>query len=72
MLKPLILAWIWIQIRALEATAQGQQEVIELLRDQETLDKVCVANLTTLAEIDRLKAEYRRVRRGNGLRPVGV
>lgn len=58
---------LWLQIRALEATAQGQADVLHLVTGEQR-ERVKWAHMNTLAEITRLKAEYRRIRRGAGVR----
>jgi len=62
--------FLWIKIRALEATAQGQQDVLALVSDTERRGRIQVAHMGTLAEITRLKSEYRRLQRGAGIRAI--
>lgn len=59
---------IWIQIRALEATAQGQQDMLALVSDESSRNRIVIAHLSALAKIDGLKAEYRRIHRGAGVK----
>lgn len=59
---------LWFQIRALEASAQGQVDVLRMPLAEEYRGKVFKSHMNTLAEITRLKAEYRRIKRGNGVR----
>lgn len=62
--------WLTAQLRAVQATAQGRQDVLLLPLHHETRQRVALALASSLAEIDRLKAEIRRVERGAGLRSV--
>lgn len=62
--------WLTAQLRAVQATAQGRQDVLLLPLHHETSQRVALALASSLAEIDRLKAEIRRVERGAGLRSV--
>lgn len=63
---------LWFHIRALEATAQGQMDALPLVRCEETRCKIAFAHMRVLVEIDRLKAERRRIKRGNGIRAVCI
>ena len=60
------LAIVWFQIRAMEATIQGQMDVIPLLRGEQR-DRVIFAHKAAEAELCRLKAKYRKLCRGNGI-----
>jgi hypothetical protein len=62
--------FLWLKIRALQITAQGQQDVLHLVADTATRERIQLAHINTLAEIDRLKAQRRRLLRGNGIRAV--
>ena len=64
------LLFIWLQIRALEATVAGQTDVLPLIQDPETAARVTMAREGYLSEIIDLKAEWRRLRRGEGVRRV--
>ena len=64
--------WLLIQIRCLEATAQGQQDVLPLIADADRRDRITLSHLNTLAAIDALKAQRRRLRRGGGVRALGA
>lgn len=61
-----------IQIRCLEATAQGQQDVLPMIADPDRRDRITLAHLNTLAAIDALKAKRRRLQRGTGIRGLQV
>ena len=67
MLK-LKLAVMWLQIRALQINADGQVKCLAIVSDRERYAAMKISNETTLAEITRLKAEYRRIKRGHGIR----
>lgn len=56
-----------IRLHELRITATGQEQCLAIVRDAETLNRITLAHLNTLAEIDRLAAEHRRLQRGNGL-----
>jgi hypothetical protein len=62
--------FLWLKIRALQITAQGQQDVLHLVIDPATRERIQLAHLNTLAEIDRIKAQRRRLLRGSGIRAV--
>ena len=62
--------FLWLKIRALQITAQGQQDVLHLVVDPATRERIKLAHINTLAEIDRLKAQRRRLLRGNGIKAV--
>lgn len=64
--------WLLIQIRCLEATAQGQQDVLPLITDADLRDRITLSHLNTLAAIDALKAQRRRLQRGHGVRRLQV
>jgi hypothetical protein len=52
--------WLWFQIRALEATIYGREEVMLLVNDRMTLANMDFAQLVAHAELRRLKQEYAR------------
>ena len=54
-MKKLIL---WFQIRALEATLDGQSLALELVRDAETINRIIIAQIATRKEWHRLRGEY--------------
>ena len=62
--------FLWLKIRALQITAQGQQDVLHLVVDPATRERIQLAHINTLAEIDHLKAQRRRLIRGNGIKTV--
>ena len=64
MIRRLLLA---IHIRCLEATADGRTQVLALVADPATRERMLLAQANLLLEITRLKREYRRVVRGGGL-----
>jgi hypothetical protein len=67
-MKRLLLISLWIQIRALEATADGQSVTLHLVAETDTRHRLQMRHVELLAEITRLKSEYRRIKRGNGIR----
>lgn len=52
--------WLWFQIRALEATIYGREEVMLLVNDRLTLANMDFAQTIAYAELRRLKQEYAR------------
>ena len=68
MTRLLSLIIIAIQLYDLRITAYAQEECLACVKDDDTLNRITMAHLTTLAEIDRLAAEKRRLQRGKGLR----
>lgn len=61
---------LWLRIRALQAFAQGQIDTMPLVCCEETRSRMSLAHINTLAEIDRLKAERRKLLRGSGIQAV--
>ena len=61
---------LWFRIRALEAFAQGQQDTLALVADVETRQRMTFQHMNVLAEITRLKAERRRIKRGAGISAI--
>ncbi|MFM7010865.1 MAG: hypothetical protein ACKO0Z_16340 [Betaproteobacteria bacterium] len=57
---------LWFQIRAQEAFIQGQIDTLPLLRG-EVRNRAYIAHKNAEAELLRLKSEYRRIKRGNGI-----
>ena len=55
------LVWLTIQIRCLEATADGRTQVLKMVADRPTRGAMLLAQATLLLEITRLKREYRRL-----------
>ncbi len=66
-MKTITLLIITFQLYALRVTAYGQEECLACVADVETINRITMAHLNTLAEIDRLEAQKRRIQRGNGL-----
>ena len=66
-MKTITLLILTFQLYALRVTAYGQEECLACVTDADTLNRITLAHPNTLAEIDRLEAEKRRVQRGNGL-----
>lgn len=64
------LFWLWVQIRALEAFAQGQQDTLALVADGETRHRMKMRHANVLTEITRLKAERRKIQRGSGISAI--
>ena len=65
-----------LQIRALEATAQGQQEVLSLLawssQDHEQWVRINMRHQATKLEIIQRKAEWRRIKYCRGIQALVV
>lgn len=66
------LIWLRLQIMALQATAQGQLDALPMIRCEETRNRIILAHLNALAEIDRMETEFRRVSRGRGIQSLAV
>lgn len=69
-MKTIKLFFLWLQIRALEAFAQGQQDTLAMVADDSTRQRMKWQHMNTLAEITRLKAERRRIKRGDGIKAI--
>lgn len=52
--------FLWVKIRALEATIYGREEVMMLVNDRLTLANMDFAQNLAYAELRRLKQEYAR------------
>lgn len=60
---------LWFQIRSQEAAAQGIQDIIGLVDHESALrGELNIRLLQCIQEIGRLKAEYRRIKRGHGIK----
>lgn len=62
---------LWFQVRAQEAFVQGQMDTLPLLRG-DARNRACLAHKTAEAELYRLKAEYRKAKRGSGLSAITI
>ena len=62
---------LWFQVRAQEALVQGQMDTLPLLRG-DARNRACLAHKTAEAELYRLKAEYRKAKRGSGLSAITI
>jgi hypothetical protein len=62
------LALLWLQIRSLEVTAHGQEMAMGAVISIPDWQHIKCRHAELLAEISRLKSEYRRIQRGDGLR----
>lgn len=67
-MKSITMLLLSFQLYALRITAAGQEECLACVSDGETLSRITLAHLNTLAEIDCLAAEKRRLQRGSGIR----
>lgn len=67
-MKHITLIFLWLQIRALEINADGQHQCLRLVADHVTRTKMLASHATLLSHITRLKSEYRRIKRGHGIR----
>jgi len=59
---------LWLQIRSLEITAHGQVMALSMMTSVPDWQHLKIAHADLLAEISRLKAEYRKLQRGTGLK----
>jgi hypothetical protein len=50
---------LWFQIRSLEATIYGREQLYPLIRDKLVLSNMELLNGIALSELRRLKREYR-------------
>jgi hypothetical protein len=66
-MKYLHLAFLWLQIRSLEITAHGQEMAMGMVSSIPDWQHIKIVHADLLTEISVLKAEYRRIKRGNGL-----
>lgn len=60
---------LWFQVRSQEAFVQGQMDTLPMLRG-EARNRACLSHKTAEAELYRLKAEYRKAKRGTGLTAI--
>lgn len=58
---------LWFQVRAQQAFVQGQMDTLPLLRG-EARNRASLAHRNAEAELLRLEAEYRKAKRGSGVR----
>ena len=72
MLQKIKLAIYWLRIRSMEATAQGRADVLRFVADHETRSRMLLAQESLIAEIARVKAERRRMIRGDGMMSIGL
>lgn len=61
-----------LQRLSILATAQGQIDVLALPLDAEYRMRVSMAHASTEAELIKVDAEIRKLKRGSGLQAVGV
>ena len=62
---------LWFQVRAQEAFVQGQMDTLPLLRG-EARNRACLSHKLAETELYRLKAEYRKAKRGSGLKAIAI
>lgn len=62
---------LWFQVRAQEAFVQGQMDTLPMLRG-EARTVACISHKAAEVELYRLKAEYRKAKRGPGLKAITV
>lgn len=67
-MKSIHLLLISFQLYAMRVTAAGQEECLACVSDSDTISRITLAHINTLAEIDRLAAKKRRLQRGSGIR----
>lgn len=65
-MKLIRLAIIWFQIRALEATIDGQSACLEVVRDPGLTNRIIIAQIGARNDLRRLRKEWRELR-GNRL-----
>jgi len=59
---------LWLQIRSLEITADNRALVSNYIKDPVVASDMKMRQANLLVEITRLKAEYRKMTRGSGVR----
>ena len=62
-MKALKLAWLWFQLRAIEATLYGQEETLIFVRDPETVNRIVLARINCRREWHRVRGEYLELKR---------
>jgi hypothetical protein len=72
MLHKIKLAIYWIRIRAMETTAHGRSDILRFVADHETRSRMLLAQESLMIEIIRLKADRRRMIRGEGLKACSL
>lgn len=60
--------FLWFKIRSLEITADSRDRLMYWVDDESTRANMKLAQANLLMEITALKAEYRRLVRGDGLK----
>ena len=60
--------FLWFKIRSLEITADNRTALMCLVTDEATRANMKLAQANLLMEITALKAKYRRMQRGNGIK----
>ena len=60
------------KIRSLEITADNRTKLLFLVSDEEKREGMKIMQANLLAEITALKAEYRRLVRGDGIKAFEV
>jgi len=59
---------LWLQIRSLEITADNRALVSNYIKDPVVASDMKMRQANLLVEITRLKAEYRKLARGSGVK----
>lgn len=54
---------LWFQLRSLEITLYGQEEVLLVVTDPETVNRITLARIATRREWHRVKARYLELKR---------
>lgn len=62
-MKTLKLIGLWFQLRSLEVTLYGQEEVLTVVRDPETINRITLARINCKREWHRVKGEYLELKR---------
>lgn len=54
--------FLYVQMRCLEATIDGMDDCLELVRDPETINRIVMAQINARRELRHIRAEYRSLR----------
>lgn len=53
---------LYFKMRCLEATIDGMDECLDLVRHPETLNRITIAQINARRELRHIRAEYRQLR----------
>lgn len=65
------LIFLWFQVRAQEAFVQGQMDTLPMLRG-EARNAAYLSHKAAEVELYRLKSEYRKAKRGTGMKAITI